>query len=108
MHYPGYNGDGVDDPRFSLGVMMADRSISGDGTPLSAAGTRVSTLIDGGSYAGAAFMKRTGPSTTSMQISWRDAQPDAGSLRFDPAAPVIYSERATLRRLKDFEVNARP
>ena len=108
MYYPGYNGDGVDDPRFSLGVTLADRSISGDGTPLSSSGTRVSTLIDGGSYAGAAFMTRTGPSTTSMQISWRKAQPDAGYLRFDPTAPVVYSERAALRRLKDFDLNARP
>ena len=108
MYYPGFDGVGVDDPRFGLGVTLADRSIGGDGTPDSTSGTRASTLIDGGAYAGVAVMTRTGPSTTLMQISWRNAQPDAGYLRFDPTAPVVYSERAALRWLRDYDLTARP
>ncbi len=104
MAYPGFDGVGVDDPRFGLGLTLSARSINGSGAPGSTSGTRVSTVIDRGAYAGLALMTRTGPSTTSMQISWRDPQPDAGFLRFDPTAPVVYSERAALRRVRDYEL----
>lgn len=102
MFYPGFHGDGVDDPRFSLEATLADRSIRGTGAPDTDWGTRAWTGIDGGAYAGVVVMTHTGLSTMALEISWRPLTADGGFAQFDPSLPVVYSERGALRRLRDY------
>lgn len=88
--------------RYSFTVVLGDRTISGVGAPV--ASCPIQTAIDGGAFASEAEVKNTGGSTARLAIEWRVRHPDAGFPKFDPSAPVIYTERCALRRLIDVDV----
>lgn len=97
-HYPGYMpGLGVDDPRFIFDGTLPGRWLRVDGQPDRVRPSTFSTAIDGGSFVAVGFLK-TGTQGLLFDVAW--SARDGG---FDPAAPAVYTERASLRRVGDWE-----
>lgn len=104
-HYPGYMpGNGVDDPRFVFRGTLPGRWVRVDGQPDRSRPSTFSTQIDGGSFVAVGFLTAGVPNRLLFDVSWSGR--DGGvfpATGFDPAAPAVYTERAALRRLRDWE-----
>jgi hypothetical protein len=102
-YYPGYMpGNGVDDPRFAFRGTLPGRPLRVDGQPDPIRPSTFSTNIDGGSFVAVGFLSGGATNRLIFDVSW--SARDGG---FDPAAPAIYTERAALRRLRDWEPSLR-
>ena len=100
-YYPGYiPGAGVDDPRFVFNATLSGRTIGVRGQPGPNAVSTFETQLDGGLFVATAALTGSGD-TLGFDVSW--SARDAGS-----GEPAVYTERATLRRVKDFDLSAPP
>lgn len=95
-YYPGYNpGLGVDDPRFVFRGKVADRTIGVNGQPGPNAVSIFDTQFDGGLFIATGALTGSGD-TLHFDVAWSPRDAGAGE-------PAVYSERASLRRVKDVE-----
>lgn len=95
-YYPGYMpGLGVDDPRFVFRGKVADRAIGVSGQPGPGAVSVFNTRVDGGLFVATAALTGGGD-TLGFDVAWRAR--DAGL-----SEPAVYTERASLRRVKDVD-----
>ncbi|MBL8937781.1 MAG: hypothetical protein JNM69_24675 [Archangium sp.] len=97
-YYPGYNaGLGVDDPRFVFSATLSDRTIGVSGQPSSNTVSTFGTRLDGGIFVATGVLAGTAD-TLRFDVAW--SARDAG-----PGEPAVYTERASLRRVKDYDLS---
>lgn len=95
-YYPGYMpGLGVDDPRFVFMGNVGDRAIGVRGAPEPGVVRVFDTRFDGGLFIASGAL--TGSADTlRFDLDWSPR--DAGA-----SDPAVYTERASLRRVKDVD-----
>jgi hypothetical protein len=95
-YYPGYNaGLGVDDPRFAFSATVSGRPISVTGQPAPNTVSTFHTRLDGGLFVATGALTGSGV-TLRFDVDWRAR--DAG-----PGEPALYTERAALWRVRDYD-----
>lgn len=100
-YYPGYSaGLGVDDPRFAFSATLPGRTIGVRGQPAPNTVSLFDTRLDGGLFVATGALTGGGDRLL-FDVAW--SARDAGS-----GEPAVYTERATLRRVKDFDLSAPP
>lgn len=100
-YYPGYNaGIGVDDPRFVFNATVSGRTIAVRGQPGPNAVSTFETQLDGGVFVATGALMGSG-GTLSFDVSWSARDAGAGEA-------AVYTERATLQRVKDYDLSAPP